>query len=646
MAIAGQVLAAISEDDKSLRLFDLRTASPLHDLKRPGREVKAVLANPTGDRLLTIESVPREQGAQEVGPPPPGPPRQPEYDLEFLLWDLNRLGEPIKKLTQVRGELLRRGPPMAAFSPDGRTLALYVPDGASTTAVVSLYETGEARSLGELDTQAEMLSALALGANNVMATASGSTIQLWDREGSKFLTSLSTRGVPWLMRFNARGNVLVAASGTHLELWDVSSRKILAVLPSPDWISDLCFAPEGSTLAVGGRTTSTAIWRIADPSTRVQLGLSDSGPNSLAFGPQGMLAIGTADGNVLTYREGRNHCHSTEPGSSQSAAGPASGRGERDRDRSRRASVSFDAEGRLIAHDARGLRIWNEGTGITREPTLIDLPTASPWPWWAQASLTRSTGGRRMVLVRDSDVLLWSADRPNLLRAVTPPPRDPNESPQPQPPRPPGGNNRGGEGRPRDGRPPGPPSRANVFAVQLDSDGKRLYVLGDFNHLQVWSLEPDEGEGSIQARRLALAEPLPEEFSTMALRPDGGLLALGDRYGRAALLDTQHLRIISRLTLPEQEMQGMMNWPLAFSPDGRRLAMRTSQGTIVLWDLSNPRSPRIALRLPGQRGFDTRLAFDALGHRLASSTARPEPVVEIWNLEHLDRELAQMGLPH
>ena len=55
LALAGHILAVICPDEEGLRLFDVRTGSPLHDLNRPGRQVLSVMANPASERLLTIE---------------------------------------------------------------------------------------------------------------------------------------------------------------------------------------------------------------------------------------------------------------------------------------------------------------------------------------------------------------------------------------------------------------------------------------------------------------------------------------------------------------------------------------------------------------------------------------------------------------
>src|SRR5271157_5675984 len=292
LALAGHILAVIRPDEEGLRLFDVRTGSPLHDLNRPGRQVSSVMANPVSERLLTIENVPDPaRGPRPTPRSMPGTP-PPEGEIEVLLWNLNRIEEPPVTLDRIKIEPLRRPfPPLAAFSPDGKTVAIASNKGstatvAPTTVTVALHSAWDGQNTGQIDTQAEMLTSLALGASNVMATASGNTIQFWDREAGTFLSSLSsTRGMPRLMRFNTQGTLLATAVGNHAEIWDTVSHKLLAVVPAVDWISDLSFTPDGRSLAVGGggRTSSTSVWRVSDSAARIQLGGFESRPTSMAF---------------------------------------------------------------------------------------------------------------------------------------------------------------------------------------------------------------------------------------------------------------------------------------------------------------------------------------------------------------------------
>ena len=314
----------------------------------------------------------------------------------------------------------------------------------------------------------------------------------------------------------------------------------------------------------------------------------------------------------------------------------------------------FDASGRLLGHDVRGLRVWNDGTALSPPSLVVPMgQAAQQGPWGSQTLLASSVDGQTMVLARSSELSIWQASQPDRVRRVIAPPQTATEEPPGPPPtaspsRPATAESAGSESRTeRRGR-PGPPGRGgpprqNILAIQLAPRSDRIYLLGDFGRLHIWTLEGVETEGPVKARRLELAEPLPDEFTSLALRPDGALLAIGDRAGNVTLFDTLQLKVVGKISPPTQESQGML-FALAFSPDGRRLAVGSPQGQVILWTITNPRSPRIAYRLPGQRAMVTGIVFDTKARRMATTTAGTEPMVEIWNLGLLEHELANLGL--
>ncbi len=396
--------------------------------------------------------------------------------------------------------------------------------------------------------------------------------------------------------------------------------------------------------------SSTSVWRVSDSAARIQLGgfSFDSRPTSLAFSADGCLAVGTGNGEVLFYRDGGNRGTCLAP--TTAAAAESISRGpDREHERNRGTSVAYDAAGRLIAHDSRGLRIWQDGSALTQPPSLVPIPLNAPAPWASQTRLARSADGQTMVLVRSSEISLWQATHPDRVRPVVAPPQAPGEELPPfsgSPPNPPIGATAAiapgsrFEGRGR----PGNPNRNGAFrgdpiAVQLAPRGDRIYMLADFNRLIIWALDPGDASGPIKAHRLESAEGLPDGLTRLALRPDGSLLAIGDRTGTVTLLDTTRLSVLGRIKPPNEDAQGA----LAFSPDGRRLAVHSPQGQILIWSVANPSDPQIALRLPGQRGMFPNVVFDPRGQRLASSSAGIEPMIEIWNLELIDRELTRLG---
>ena len=228
------------------------------------------MANPASERLLTIEApLPRQRPAPGTSPPRSDEPEIRRDEIEVVLWDLNRLEEPPIVLDRNRNDFQRRT--FAAFSPDGKTVAIASSRGLAATVppatvTVAFYSAADGQSTGLIiDTQAETLNSIALGAGNVLATASGNTIQLWDREAGTFLSSLSSmRGNPRLMRFNAQGTLLATAAGNHAEIWDTVSHKLLAALPTVQLITDISFTPDGRCLAAGGRSPVTSVWCVSD----------------------------------------------------------------------------------------------------------------------------------------------------------------------------------------------------------------------------------------------------------------------------------------------------------------------------------------------------------------------------------------------
>src|SRR5262249_5545081 len=151
-------------------------------------------------------------------------------------------------------------------------------------------------------------------------------------------------------------------------------------------------------------------------------------------------------------------------------------------------------------------------------------------------------------------------------------------------------------------------------AVQVAPNGDRLYLLGEDGTLQIWDL--DASSGGCRARAVPVGAGLPEGLTCLALRPDGAVLALGDRTGAGPLFDARRAATTGRIKATGGDGAGFVP-ALAFSPDGRDLAVGTQQGAIVIWPATGPAPSEPRLTLPGHRGMISSLAFDARGRRLA-----------------------------
>lgn len=652
LAQSGRYLVVVLEDGRGFRLIDSLSGSPLRTIVVPDRQIRGLYADAVGRRLVTLDAVVDEsdlEGLMEGGAGvDPGPPHT---GFQVSLWDLDRLDAPIAKIPVPRGPRGGRlEPPLVALGPEGRTLAL----GQRGDPSVGLLSAVDGKPLSSshqrIDSKIDPLS-IALGPNSILAvagrseeTASGSVVRLWDLDSFAPLASLApNQNVTWQIRFSPQGTLLALVGRGPIEIWDPAAHSLVAVLRTANPASSIAFSLDGRTLAAGGpQGETTDVWTFSDSAARTQVSGFDSRPNSLAFGGD-VLVGGGRNGDVWYWRSGRclsvvsKRVAAVEPAPQRAARGPNRG----GMSFGAAVSVAFDAEGRLLAHDSQGLRIWSKGLesnpeGATRIP--LQPPTGRFGPGPNPFLISRSSDGRRIALLRGGSVFLWRAEAPNQLAPLTPPPTsEPATAPRREPP-PPMGPPPAGPSPRRAGFPE--PSGPRYFAVQLAPRGDRVFLIDDRGSLRVWDLLAASSE--VQVREVAPGPGLAEGLCALALRPDGAILAIADRTGLVSLIDARDLQILGRLKPPSTEAEGYV-LALAFSPDGQTLAVGSQQGAIYLWPVDQPNPKAPTLRLPGHRGAVTSLVYDPSGSRLASSSGF-EPLVEVWNIQVIDQKLAEIGL--
>ena len=336
IAAVGQGLASILPNGRGLRLFDAVTGEFVRDLRTPDRWIRALYASAGGDRLVTIEQIPPPgpgrggRGTPGSALPPgsvPGPAPDPSPvpeagpRSEYLvnLWDPERwapesVGQPIATL--ARWEIPGRNMamfsfPLVAIAPDGAVVATAL----SRTSTVAFWSADDGDSLGEIETTGEV-RALALGPDNLMATAGGGIIQLWDTASETSLGQLTPhQSDTRILRFHPQGTLLAAVGpGSEIELWDPASHGLVAVLstgetdrpePSHD-VKDVTFSPDGRTLVASAHGTTSPAWAIVDPVARAQLSGFDAQPVSLALRADGLLAVGSSRGAIWFWQTGHS----------------------------------------------------------------------------------------------------------------------------------------------------------------------------------------------------------------------------------------------------------------------------------------------------------------------------------------------------
>jgi WD40 repeat protein len=639
IAVAGAFGAVVWPDGRGVRLFDPASGAPGRDLPLPGRDIQTLMAieAPSGPRLVTID---RPVAPEEDGPPLPPEPRDREpFTLRVTLWDPDRTERPIAELTAPRPENARVHFPMVAHSTDDDTIAVAWFRGTTVT----LWSAEDGRSRGEIDTSSP-LGSLAMGPYGQLAAAGVGAVRLWDTTTRLPLSMLTPHQAnPIMLRFSPDGRLLavVGFGSADVELWDPAANVQIAALTTTDPASELAFAPDGSRI-VAAQASSIAVWAIVDSSVRQRASGLEATPWSLAFAPDGCLAV--AFGGAAPARLWHpDRCPTTARTSGE--ANPL--------------AASFDSRGRLILAMSDSL-IVKEDRDRSGQPLRVVLPESvrsddprdRPPPAWPRTqAIARSGDGRHLALLRSNEVLLWNAAAPEEFRVVSlARDRDTGETSGPPERRKSARKGEGGGrpgGRGRGGRTP-------WGAAAIDPSASFLYALTWAGDLHAWRLDGSTAHplawasaATDRGRSVPMGtDPQPPAFTALALSPDGTTLALGRRDGGIILVDARTGTGRRELAPPSSVEGETTVTSLTFAPnDQAMLAAGSSSGIVRLHRLRPPSEGPIEppLSLPPHAGTVRALAFDDTGRHLAS--AGEDKSVEVWALDELGRALTRLDLP-
>ncbi|MEX0642661.1 MAG: hypothetical protein WD468_08160, partial [Pirellulales bacterium] len=539
-----------------------------------------------------------------------------------------------------------------AISPDGKTLAL----GYGQT--VRLWEVSTGRQIDELPGHANLVCGVAFAPDGKTLASSdySENVKLWDLTTGRERATLKPGQDVAGLQFSGDGRVL-ALVGKRVQLWDVVANREIATLgESEREFVNIAFAPDGNTV-VGSGDREVRIWTREGSDWREAPSFDAGYYPPVAISPDGkLLAVGFVSLKLYDLPSRQERI------AFQGHVGLVF-------------AVAFSADGKLLASGGsdRTVRIWDVATG--KQQACI----ANPGPVYGVALVPDAS----VVAAMGTDkIRVWDVASPkpaNVLRR----PRPVNAVAYSPDGKTLASNGRGGtklwdpvENREIATLAAAPPLNMWPEGLAFSPDGNTLAASGAvYGTIDLWDVigrkravlatdtptrqlvfSPDgkslaQATGYDSAKTIAPAAAVWDlaaqqrryvmpvgqgASSAVAFSPDGKTIALGAQFGVVKLFDAHSGRELTTL----QRFELAIDWiySLAFSPDGRKLAAGHQVGVVHIWDVA---TNQLDVTLTGHTDGVRSLALTDGGRTLA--TASEDRTIRFWDVVTGQERIALKG---
>lgn len=242
----------------------------------------------------------------------------------------------------------------------------------------------------------------------LLALATGQQVRLWDRATHGVAGTVPAPGGATWAAFDAGADLLGVAEGNGtIQLWNISVPQrpvsVASIVGPAGPVQQIAFPPRGNTLVAAGWDHNVWVWDISDPAHPARLAVLPAGGNvtaTVAFSPDGhLVASGDWDGSVHLWDMAGHR-------------GPDLLAVFNDRQRVR--TIAFDPAGPFLAVGGDtitgpGLHVWSIGTGAKprRIATIpVSGPSISALAFSPSTPLLAATGSYA------AQTLLWNVANP------------------------------------------------------------------------------------------------------------------------------------------------------------------------------------------------------------------------------------------
>lgn len=558
--ITGEIIALSNGSDRVVTLYTTPDHVQLHYWD--------ISSEQTPERIAVYE-LPQDQTIEWI---------DVSLDFRFFLaasntgtnriFDLTK-GEEISEIVN-----LPRGKGLPQITPDGRLLAIINPD--KTLSVLDTTTWQEIARLSPENTSVNMFF-FGPGGRTILTENSNQTVTIWDTSDFSIVTTIEPGIVIDRMALSRDGRQLVIASLTgQAVIWDTVEKKLLLNLSVTEEVVGLHFDGDATHLVTQHADGRLQIWNLASQQaayrTMMNAPVTDNGPSGMAYSPDGTrLVVGSMTASPIVWDVNTGEQLLTLSGHT-----------------ARVLAVAWSPNGHLIATAGEDttVMLWDTDTGTATQTFAGHTDSIYGLAFSADGLRVASSSA-------DSTVRIWNIETGESLLTLEQPAPSKGIAFSPDGTRIAAGTDRANnQGRVRVWD-----SHSGELQLNITLGNTRTGMVAfspDGTHILVGLQEAAKAvviDAHTGHTRMAL-EGHKANVAGVAYSPDGLLIVTGGG------IDDATVRIWDASTGQERIIlhndQGIGALRVAFSPDGKYLAVHTIDGMTRIYVLSIPELVHLA----------------------------------------------------